>query len=404
MLCQNLSTAVCMYNPGWGFRDSGFLCILTETRRPHPRIRFFPKLLQQRGTREGRHPFEWIYTEEGEICMHIPENYLSPQTCGVMAAAMVPVWGVCIHKVKAELPKEKVALMGAFGAFSFISMMFNIPIPGGTTGHAVGGTLIAALLGPYAACLSVSVALLLQALIFGDGGILAFGANCFNMAFVLPFVGYAVFSLIRKHVKKNGDLIGAAVGSYLGINAAALCAAIEFGIQPMLFRDSAGNALYCPYGLNVSIPAMMAGHLTIFGLAEVVFTVAVLAFVKKTSPALLESGAMAAASAGNAKQKKSGRALGILMGILIVATPLGLLAEGTAWGEWGVDEIAATGIGYTPKGMLDGFSLQALIPDYAVAGLPDWFGYILSAVIGAAVLIIVFRLIAGAGRKVQTES
>ena len=92
------------------------------------------------------------------------------------------------------------------------------------------------------------------------------------------------------------------------------------------------------------------------------------------------------------------------MGILIVATPLGLLAEGTAWGEWGVDEIAATGIGYTPKGMLDGFSLQALIPDYAVAGLPDWFGYILSAVIGAAVLIIVFRLIAGAGRKVQTES
>ena len=220
--------------------------------------------------------------------MHIPENYLSPQTCGVMAAAMVPVWGVCIHKVKAELPKEKVALMGAFGAFSFISMMFNIPIPGGTTGHAVGGTLIAALLGPYAACLSVSVALLLQALIFGDGGILAFGANCFNMAFVLPFVGYAVFSLIRKHVKKNGDLIGAAVGSYLGINAAALCAAIEFGIQPMLFRDSAGNALYCPYGLNVSIPAMMAGHLTIFGLAEVVFTVAVLAFGKKTSPALLE--------------------------------------------------------------------------------------------------------------------
>lgn len=336
--------------------------------------------------------------------MHIPENYLSPQTCGVMTAAMIPVWGICIHKVKEKLPRQKVALMGAFGAFSFISMMFNIPIPGGTTGHAVGGTLIAALLGPYAACLSVSVALLLQALIFGDGGILAFGANCFNMAFVLPFVGYAVFSLIRKHVKKNGDLIGAAVGSYLGINAAALCAAIEFGIQPMLFRDSAGNALYCPYGLNVSIPAMMAGHLTIFGLAEVVFTVAVLAFVKKTSPALLESGAMAAASAGNAKQKKSGRALGILMGILIVATPLGLLAEGTAWGEWGVDEIAATGIGYTPKGMLDGFSLQALIPDYAVAGLPDWFGYILSAVIGAAVLIIVFRLIAGAGRKVQTES
>ena len=124
--------------------------------------------------------------------MHIPENYLSPQTCGVMAAAMIPVWGVCIRKVKTELPKEKIALMGVGAAFSFISMMFNIPIPGGTTGHAVGGTLIATLLGPYAACLSVSVALLLQALIFGEGGVLAFGANCFTMAFVLPFVGYAV--------------------------------------------------------------------------------------------------------------------------------------------------------------------------------------------------------------------
>ena len=361
--------------------------------------------------------------------MHIPENYLSPQTCGVMAAAMIPVWGVCIRKVKTELPKEKIALMGVGAAFSFISMMFNIPIPGGTTGHAVGGTLIATLLGPYAACLSVSVALLLQALIFGDGGVLAFGANCFNMAFVLPFVGYAVYSILRKWIRRgSGDLIGAGVGSYLGINAAALCAAIEFGIQPMLFRDAAGNALYCPYGLNLSVPAMMIGHLTVFGLAEVVFTVAVLAFVKKTSPDMITgavrrgsevfgnmdsrtagmeagitgngtAGMEAVSAAGKkadaASGRKSGRAVSFLLGALILATPLGLLAEGTAWGEWGVDEIAATGAGYTPAGMLNGFSLKALVPDYSFAGLPEWFGYILSAVIGAAALIIVFRLIGG---------
>lgn len=368
--------------------------------------------------------------------MHIPENYLSPQTCGVMAAAMVPVWGVCIRKVKTELPKEKIALMGVGAAFSFISMMFNIPIPGGTTGHAVGGTLIAALLGPYAACLSVSVALLLQALIFGDGGVLAFGANCFNMAFVLPFVGYAVYSLLRKWIRRgSGDLIGAGVGAYLGINAAALCAAIEFGIQPMLFRDAAGNALYCPYGLNLSVPAMMIGHLTVFGLAEVVFTVAVLAFVKKTSPDMITgavsrgsevfgnmdsrtagmeagitgngtAGMEAASAAGKkadaASGRKSGRAVSFLLGALILATPLGLLAEGTAWGEWGVDEIAATGAGYTPAGMLNGFSLKALVPDYSFAGLPEWFGYILSAVIGAAALIIVFRLI-GDVKKPQRQ-
>ena len=119
--------------------------------------------------------------------MHIPENYLSPSTCGVLGAVMVPIWLLSIRKVKETVPREKLPLLGVAAAFSFLAMMFNVPLPGGTTGHAVGGTLIAILLGPYAACLSVSVALLIQALFFGDGGILAFGANSFNMAFALPF-------------------------------------------------------------------------------------------------------------------------------------------------------------------------------------------------------------------------
>ena len=130
--------------------------------------------------------------------MHIPDNYLSPQTCAVMTAVCVPAWIISIRKVRGELPKEKVSMMGAAAALSFLGMMFNVPLPGGTTGHAVGGTLAAILLGPYAACISISTALLLQALIFGDGGILAFGANCFNMALVLPFVGYALYRLLTK--------------------------------------------------------------------------------------------------------------------------------------------------------------------------------------------------------------
>ena len=344
----------------------------------------------QRGARQS-------HQEEGEH-MHIPENYLSPQTCGVMYAAMMPVWGVCVNKVRKELPKEKISLMGVGGAFSFLGMMFNIPIPGGTTGHAVGGTLIATLLGPYAACLSVSVALLLQALIYGDGGILSYGANCFNMAFVLPFAGYAIYAALRTRIKrKNADLIAAGIGSCIGISCAALCAAIEFGIQPMLFRDSAGNALYCPYGLNVSIPAMMAGHLTLFGLAEAVFTVLVLAFVKRTSPDMIVD-----ASEASSGTSGTSAAVKVLLGALIILTPLGLLAEGTAGGEWGTDEIAAAGAGYTPAGMLNGFELKTLIPDYSISGLPDWFGYILSAIIGCAVMIIVFRLIGGDRKKTQT--
>jgi cobalt/nickel transport system permease protein len=316
--------------------------------------------------------------------MHIPDNYLSPQTCGVMAAVMVTVWAVSVHKVKKELPKDKIPAMGVAAAFSFLAMMFNIPMPGGTTGHAVGGTLIAVLLGPYAACLSMSIALLLQALIFGDGGILSFGANCFNMAFVLPFVGYGLYRiLLRKKTGGRRELISAGIGSYVGINAAAFCAAVEFGIQPMLFRDTSGNALYCPYGLNVSVPVMMLGHLTVFGLAEVIFTVAVLAFVRRTA---LETTAVSTDAATPLPLK-------IFLMLLIAATPLGLLAAGMAWGEWDKAEIAKTGIGYTPKGMAKGLTYRALMPDYSLKGLPAGFGYILSALIGTALLIIVFKLL-----------
>jgi cobalt/nickel transport system permease protein len=323
--------------------------------------------------------------------MHIPENYLSPQTCAVMTVAMVPVWAHAIKKVKQDISKEKMPLLGIGAAFSFLGMMFNVPLPGGTTGHAVGGTLIAVLLGPDAACLSVTIALLIQALLFGDGGILAFGANCFNMAFVLPYLGYGIYKLISgKSSSNRGKYIGAALGSYAGINAAALCAAIEFGIQPALFRDSLGQALYCPYGLNVSIPAMMIGHLTIFGLAEALFTTAILAFLLHTAPGMLCEAPAA---------KQNNRSAYVLLGVLICAVPLGLLAEGTAWGEWGVEEMAGlvsggTALGYTPNGMLTGFSLEAIFPDYTIAGIPDAAAYILSAVIGVALVVILFRLIA----------
>ena len=355
--------------------------------------------------------------------MHIPENYLAPASCAVMAAAMVPVWVHSIKKVKEELPKEKIPMIGIGAAFSFLSMMFNVPLVGGTTGHAVGGTLIALLLGPEASCLAVSVALLLQAVIFGDGGILAFGANCFNMAFVLPFVGYYVYRLIMKigegknpadPGKKEGVLpyIAAAVGSYLGINAAAFLAAVEFGVQPMLFHDAAGQALYCPYGLSVSIPAMMIPHLLVAGFVEAAFTVVIYLFVKKTAPQMafyetrkaalsadVPAGAEGSGEAAAVPEKRKRQfPVFILIAVLIVATPLGLLAAGTAWGEWGADEIAGivtngTILGYTPKGLAEGWSLTPLIPDYAIEGVNEVIAYILSAIIGVALLLIIFKLL-----------
>lgn len=320
--------------------------------------------------------------------MHIPDNYLSPSTCAVMFAAMVPVWTIAVNKVKAEMENVKVPMLGICAAFSFLLMMFNVPLPGGTTGHAVGGTLIAILIGPFAACISVTVALLIQALLFGDGGILAFGANCFNMAFVLPFLGYYIFKFIKDSVhSEKGEYIGMAVGSYTGINAAALCTAIEFGIQPVLFKTAAGQPLYSPYPLSVSIPAMTLPHLLVAGVLEAVFTVAIFVFIKKVSPGTIYEGA---------KQKT--RAVYGFIIALICLTPLGLLSAGTAWGEWGTDEIknvvsGGNVLGFVPEGMTNGFEFAALIPDYAVSGLPDIAAYILSAVAGAAILIILFKVI-----------
>ncbi len=333
--------------------------------------------------------------------MHIPENYLSPVSCAVMGAAMVPVWVHAVKKTNRELPKEKLPLLGAGAAFSFLAMMFNVPLVGGTTGHAVGGTLIALLFGPHAACLAVSVALLLQAVIFGDGGILAFGANCFNMAFVLPYAGYYIYRLLmgKKISQDKGSVrpyVAAFLGSYLGLNLAALCCAVEFGVQPMLFRDAAGNALYCPYDLSIAVPAMMLPHLAVAGFVEAVFTVAVFALVRKTAPELTYERMLTdAPETGN---KKRYVPVFALIALLIAACPLGLLATGTAWGEWGADEIAeivtnGKALGYTPSGLESGWSLDVPMPDYSLEGMNETLAYVLSAVIGVALLIIIFKLI-----------
>ena len=133
--------------------------------------------------------------------MHIPENYLSPSTCGVLGAVMVPIWLLSIRKVKETVPREKLPLLGIAAAFSFLAMMFNIPLPGGTTGHAVGGTLIAILFGPYAACLAVSVALLIQALFFGDGGILL-SAPTASTWLSSCFTGYFIYHGLKKVISR----------------------------------------------------------------------------------------------------------------------------------------------------------------------------------------------------------
>lgn len=314
--------------------------------------------------------------------MHIPDNYLSPSTCATFGIAMLPVWKRASMKVRNEITRQKMPLLGVAAAFSFLVMMFNVPLPGGTTGHAIGGALIAVLLGPYSAVFAVTIALAIQALFFGDGGILALGVNCFNMAFIMPFTAFYLFKLIKKLFKNNkGEYIGAFLGGYISVNVAALFAAIEFGVQPLLFKDISGLPLYSPYGLAISIPAMMIPHLLVVGILEGIITVGAYSYIKKASPEVLYQG----------KVSKI-KYLYIVIVILILATPIGLLAKGTAWGEWGAEEISNL-VGFVPKGMEDGFQFNSPIPDYSFGFLKEYFGYILSAIIGVTIILIIFKVL-----------
>ncbi|MCH9276596.1 cobalt transporter CbiM [Bifidobacterium amazonense] len=370
------------------------------------------------------------------LAMHIPDNFISPSTGAVFWVIMIPVWFLCMRAVMREATPEKMAYLGAGAAFSFLIMMFNVPTPGGTTAHGVGGALIALLLGPQYATVAVSVALLLQALLFGDGGLITLGANCFNMGVVLPFVAYGLYALLRRVLRAGWkERVAEFVAGYVGITLAALCVALELGVQPLLFRDASGQALYFPFSFAVTVPAMLIPHLAVASVVEGLVTVAVVEFVRRSAPEIIEpyariddggndgavagatgrgaaaAGAVAGADAAGAARPVPAAASGglrrsawIALGVVALLSPIGLLATGDAWGEWGAEDfMSATGLDYVPQYIAHGFTWNALLPDYSLAGLPDVVGYILSAVIGIAVLTIMFRLLAlavlGDGRK-----
>jgi cobalt/nickel transport system permease protein len=339
--------------------------------------------------------------------MHIPDGYLSPATCAVLYAGAASGWYTALRRVKRVLSTRAIPLISVFAAFSFVVMMFNIPLPGGTTGHALGVTIAAIVLGPWSSILAISIALAIQALFFGDGGITTYGANCFNMAVVGSLVAYGVYRLaaMNSDLRSRRRVWAAAIAGYVAINAAAFVAAVEFGIQPALFHDARGTPLYAPYPLHVAIPAMMLGHLTFAGLAEAVISAGMLSYLQRTDLGLLRglnSVAQSAASMVPASAP-SPRQLWWAVAVLLVCTPLGILAAGTAWGEWSatalVDantrtQIAAVSGNHlppqaAPAGLQRFSSLwTAPFPGYAPRFVKSAaFGYLLSAMFAVGLLV-----------------
>jgi cobalt/nickel transport system permease protein len=223
--------------------------------------------------------------------MHIPDGYLGPATYGALYAITIPFWATASWKLNKTLKTKQAPYLALGAAFSFVIMMFNVPIVGGTTGHATGATLIAILLGPWAAIICVSVALIIQALLFGDGGITALGANCFNMSVVGGLVGYGIYRLIASgaDVKSTRRWVAGAIAAYISLNLSALITGIEFGIQPLLERSATGQPLYAPFPLSVAVPAMVGEHLLVFGFAESLVTALVIKYFQKNDPEMLVS-------------------------------------------------------------------------------------------------------------------
>jgi cobalt/nickel transport system permease protein len=345
--------------------------------------------------------FGWLLT----TAMHIPDGYLSPVTCIIMFALVLPFWVRGVRSLRAKLNAKTAPLVALFAAFSFVIMMFNVPLPGGTTGHAVGGALAAIILGPDIACIAISVALLIQAVFFGDGGILSFGANCFNMAVVLPFVSYAIYHAITKNdpLTSKRRLWASALGAWTGLTVASFFAAVEFGIQPALFHSADGTPLYAPYPLSVSIPAMVIPHALIASIVEALVTVAVVAYLQRANQPALKLNEESAFDVETTGARRW-RPLWITLAVLVVLSPIGLLAPGTAWGEWGAEEITALGFPSVPGGMAKLSTLwNAPLPDYDLSSIGNSsIAYILSAITGIIVVAIVvwlFILLATSGKK-----
>ncbi|MBA3962135.1 MAG: cobalt transporter CbiM [Chthoniobacterales bacterium] len=340
--------------------------------------------------------------------MHIPDGYLSPSTCAVMYGGALPFWTFAARRLRQSVGSRLVPLLSVFAAFSFVVMMFNLPLPGGTTGHAVGMGIGAIVLGPWAAMLAISIALLIQALFFGDGGITAYGANCFNMAIVGSLVSYGIYRAFAGHSPLTAPrrVFAAGCAGYVAINVSALLAAIEFGIQPLLFHDAAGAPLYAPYPLRIAIPAMLVGHLTFAGIAELIISAGVVAWLQRAEPALLARSAPNAVvtlGKATASGRESLRRLWVALAALMILTPLGLLAAGTAWGEWSAKQFQDP----ANRRAIAAASFQTEVPSRAPAGLEKlstlWtapfpayappflksasLGYILSAVLGTGLII-----------------
>jgi cobalt/nickel transport system permease protein len=214
--------------------------------------------------------------------MHIPDGLLDPVTTIVLWIVTIVVMIFGFKKIGKSFEDEDsdklIPYIGVLAATIFAFQFVNYPVPGGTSGHLVGGTLVGVILGPYAAVIVIFMILIVQSL-FGDGGITAIGANTFNMGIIGGIVGFYIVKLIiaglnKTNLEKEVKVpIATGIASYIAIVLAALIAGIEIGI---------GGAI----PMAIAVPAMVFWHL-IIGIGEAIISALIVYFIYKVKPELI---------------------------------------------------------------------------------------------------------------------
>lgn len=239
------------------------------------------------------------------LAIHIPDGFLSVPVSVLGWLLLIGLTSIALRQTRNQLGERQIPLMGILAAFVFAAQMINFPVLGGTSGHLLGGVLVAILLGPWASVLMMTCVIGVQGLLFQDGGMLALGFNVFNMGIVGPFVGYTVYNWIHKLFGKTpvAQLVGAGVGAWLSVVIAATATALELVVS--------GTSPF-----NVAVPAMIGIHLLI-GIGEALITIAAVTFIRQTRPDLIGESSKVAATGS------SWIAIGLVIAVAVAfASPL----------------------------------------------------------------------------------
>lgn len=313
--------------------------------------------------------------------MHMADALLAPAVAGTMYLCSGAAAGYSIKKVRALNEPEKIPTMGVMGAFVFAAQMINFTIPGtGSSGHLCGGMLLSAILGPEAGFLTMIGVLLIQCLLFADGGILALGANVWNMAFYGCFLGGMVIwsRMMKKGMSKRKIMAASVIGCILTLQLGALSVSLE---------TLASGVTELPFGIFVGV--MQPIHLAI-GLVEGLITAAVLIFIYEARPEMLWKYEPSGQAAGKFSRRKT---VGILaVTALVIGGLFSLAASALPDGlEWSMEkvsgstELTAAGEAYETAAKIQ--ETTALLPDYGFKTGESAAGTSFSGIIGAVVVI-----------------